>query len=91
MHGKGKLRYANGNTYDGGFYDGKKFGQGSFTWKTTGVIYTGKWHTDKMHGEGVLKRNDGTVKKLKYYHGEIVHSYKPNDNNMGESGFKFDI
>lgn len=33
MHGKGKLIYANGNLYNGGFFDGKKFGEGSFTWK----------------------------------------------------------
>lgn len=90
MHGKGKLIYANGNLYNGGFFDGKKFGEGSFTWKQTGVVYAGKWHSDKMHGEGVLKNNDGSVRKLKYLQGEIVKDYRPREDDMGESGFKFE-
>lgn len=90
MHGKGTLTYSNGNIYCGGFFDGKKFGEGSFTWKQTGVVYTGKWHQDKMHGEGKLKNNDGSVRNLKYYFGEIVDNYKPSDEEPEHSGFILD-
>lgn len=43
-----------------------------------------------MHGEGVLKNNDGSVRKLKYLQGEIVKDYRPREDDMGESGFKFE-
>jgi len=91
MHGDGKLYYSNGNLYEGSFLNGKKFGNGSFFWKSTGVIYKGKWNDDKIHGEGELKNHDGSVRKLRYYHGEIVKNYNPRRNEeMGDNGFKFD-
>lgn len=72
MHGKGKLTYNNGDIYEGGFFEGKKFGDGTYTWSSTKAVYRGKWNHDKMHGEGTLTSQDGQVKKLKYLNGKEV-------------------
>nr|AGC71722.1 hypothetical protein [uncultured bacterium A1Q1_fos_504] len=72
MHGKGKLIYSNGDIYEGGFFEGKKFGDGAYTWSSTKAVYRGKWNHDKMHGEGSLTDQHGSVKKIKYLNGKEV-------------------
>ena len=72
MYGEGKLIYADGNIYKGGFFEGKKFGEGHFTWKLTAVVYKGNWNSDKMHGDGLITNNDGSIRKVKYLNGELV-------------------
>lgn len=43
--------YDNGDKYIGEFKDGKKTGQGTFTW-ANGDKYIGEYLNDKMHGQG---------------------------------------
>ena len=35
-HGKGVMKYRNGEQYEGGFYHGYFYGEGKFTWNDGG-------------------------------------------------------
>ena len=44
--------------YVGEYKDGKKHGQGTYTW-FDGGIYVGKWKDGKEHGQGTYTFHDG--------------------------------
>ena len=46
--GKGMYRYANGDTYEGGFFNDKFEGKGKYCWASTGDVYEGHFHADRM-------------------------------------------
>ena len=48
-HGKGIIRYYNGDTFEGEFRDGKKNGKGAFTY-SSGETSSGKWQNDLFVG-----------------------------------------
>jgi len=48
----------NGTNYVGEWKDGKKHGQGTFTWSDEGK-YEGKWKDGKFHGQGTFTFSDG--------------------------------
>lgn len=62
MTGKGKLVYANGDTYVGGFEKGIFNGQGTFK-ASTGWTYTGEFKKGQADGKGVLKAKNNKVYK----------------------------
>lgn len=66
MHGKGKLTYANGTTYEGSFSHGKYHGKGTMSWPD-GASYTGDWAFGHEQGYGVQVSTTGFV-----YEGEWV-------------------
>ena len=45
--------------YVGEYKDGKKHGQGTYTW-FDGGIYVGKWKDGKEHGQGTYTSHVGT-------------------------------
>ena len=47
--GKGKKTYADGESYDGDWIEGKKEGLGTYRW-ADGSIYVGELKNDKKHG-----------------------------------------
>ena len=47
MHGEFTVHYKNGDTYVGELKDGKKHGNGIYTW-VDGKRYEGKWVNDKF-------------------------------------------
>ena len=55
-----------GDTYVGELKDGKKHGQGTFTWADGGTKYVGAWQDNEMNGEGTYNTADaeyvGTMK-----------------------------
>jgi hypothetical protein len=63
------VRYANGDTFDGAYRDGKKCGHGvqdyfkladtSQGGEESGT-YTGMWKCDQRSGQGVLRWSDGS-------------------------------
>ncbi len=57
--GFGKFKYANGDIYEGEFYDDKREGFGIYTWKS-GEKYIGENIADVFSGFGVLEFTDGT-------------------------------
>ncbi|CAK4353010.1 unnamed protein product [Aphanomyces euteiches] len=57
IYRKGKLRYANGDAYDGEWVDGKREGHGIFTYRN-GSRYTGAFQANLFHGFGILVEAD---------------------------------
>lgn len=49
---------ANGNTYEGGWYFGKKHGQGTYTY-AEGDKYVGEWKNGDRHGQGTYTFANG--------------------------------
>ncbi|ASL33945.1 hypothetical protein DIX60_00205 [Streptococcus iniae] len=62
MTGKGKLVYANGDTYVGDFKKGIFDGNGTFK-ASTGWTYTGDFKKGQADGKGVLKAKNNKVYK----------------------------
>ena len=54
----GSLRYANGDSYEGQFYNGLKHGKGKLV-QNNGVAYNGEWKNEKMDGFGLLELPGG--------------------------------
>ena len=52
----------NGNKYVGEFLNGKKHGQGTFTF-ISGSIYVGEFRNGMKNGQGILTYPDGRVKE----------------------------
>ncbi|MCL2164891.1 MAG: hypothetical protein FWH55_10995 [Oscillospiraceae bacterium] len=75
-HGKGKMKYTNGNVYDGEWVHGVQQGNGLMRYRN-GDIYDGKWQNGQRDGIGVYTWKDG-----KQYTG----AYK-NDMREGEGVF----
>ena len=48
---QGTYVYTNGDTYEGGYYNGLKHGYGSAAW-SNGSRYEGHWDSGREHGEG---------------------------------------
>jgi hypothetical protein len=48
MHGKGKLKYKNGDLYDGEFKKGQKDGMGIYKFKPGLRVYTGEFKKDAI-------------------------------------------
>jgi len=46
MHGKGKITWTDGRSYEGDYVDDKKHGFGTFTW-SDGRKYIGMWEKGK--------------------------------------------
>eukprot|EP00934_Nitzschia_sp_Nitz4_P006905 Nitzschia sp. Nitz4//scaffold325_size20118//460//1276//NITZ4_008700-RA/size20118-snap-gene-0.32-mRNA-1//1//CDS//3329547893//6895//frame0 len=59
-HGRGKLKFSNGNVYDGEFVDGKMEGHGKMEW-ADGRWYLGEWVDGKKNGLGLEVSADGTL------------------------------
>ncbi len=52
-HGYGKMIYANGEKYDGEFFENKRSGYGVLKF-SNGETYTGSFQNDNMHGLGTF-------------------------------------
>lgn len=54
-HGRGSMRYPNGDLYEGEWVDNKPHGDGSYTYKKAGDIYSGNWVDGLKHGQGTYE------------------------------------
>eukprot|EP00592_Proboscia_alata_P023975 CAMPEP_0194446756 /NCGR_PEP_ID=MMETSP0176-20130528/128620_1 /TAXON_ID=216777 /ORGANISM="Proboscia alata, Strain PI-D3" /LENGTH=350 /DNA_ID=CAMNT_0039273515 /DNA_START=44 /DNA_END=1096 /DNA_ORIENTATION=+ len=57
-HGRGIMKWDNGDVYDGEWKGNKKHGKGILR-RGHGVEYDGEWKGNKKHGKGILRWNDG--------------------------------
>ena len=73
VNGQGTCTYADipGSKYVGEFMNGKKNGQGTFTW-ADGSKYVGGWMDGKMHGQGTFTKDDGAIVKGLFKNGKYV-------------------
>ena len=60
MTGRGVLRWANGNSYEGDYVNGERTGRGVFRW-ADGDSYEGDWVNDKKTGRGVFRWPNGNM------------------------------
>ena len=51
-----------GNKYVGEYKDGKKIGQGTFTWGKSGNKYVGEFENNKINGQGTFIWKTGEQK-----------------------------
>ena len=58
--GRGVMRYADGDVYDGEFKADEKEGRGVFRW-ASGDVYEGEFKAGKIEGRGVFRYADGGV------------------------------
>ena len=63
--GIGKMTYTVEGEYFGRFENGKRHGEGVFTYKKNKDIYSGQWKFGKKHGKGTYIF-DATKTKVKY-------------------------
>ena len=59
-HGRGKMTYANGNFYDGGWKDGTHDGNGRMSY-SNGSVYEGKYKHNARNGNGRMSFSNGNV------------------------------
>jgi hypothetical protein len=69
-HGKGKLLYNDGLTYNGGWNMSKREGQGEYI-SVQGWKYSGTWVADNMSGTGLYTFKDGST-----YNGNFADNLK---------------
>ncbi len=65
-HGKGIMKFTNGNVYHGEFLDDQFEGNGDYTW-ADGRKFKGQFKADKISGRGIARWPDGRV-----YDGEWI-------------------
>jgi len=96
-HGQGKMRYDNGNEYEGQWKYNKRDGKGT-TKYASGNVYTGTWKAGKRHGFGVFNiKKTGDIYRgnweqglksgpgvYEYEDGEIDVSFYQEDIRVGE-------
>ena len=76
FHGKGTLKYANGSTYTGEFFEGAKDGHGHYL-SSEGYEYVGDWVSGKQTGKAQVRYKNGDVYTgkvkdgLRHGHGEL--------------------
>jgi hypothetical protein len=63
LHGFGKIKYKNGDLYDGEFKKGLKDGSGIYKFKPGLRVYQGEFKNDLMQGIGKMEFDD---KKMIY-------------------------
>ncbi|MDC0202057.1 hypothetical protein OAJ56_02315, partial [Flavobacteriales bacterium] len=66
----GEGRYK-GDKYVGEWKEGKKDGEGTYTY-SNGDKYVGEWKGDEKHGEGTYTYDDGTIKKGLWENNEFI-------------------
>lgn len=100
LTGKGTIHFLAGGKnkndphdyYTGDFLDGKKHGEGTYTWADSST-YTGSFENDMRHGQGVYKDADGSSYEGAYENGmkqgEGVAKY--NDGSRYEGTFDKDM
>ncbi|WP_281613192.1 hypothetical protein [Flammeovirga sp. SubArs3] len=87
MDGRGSLKFANGNKYEGNFSKGQPFGAGVYNW-ANGDVFQGGFLDGKMHGRGILitrsgERHEGTW-MYNQVNGEGQHWYANGAQYIGE-------
>ena len=71
---RGQMIYANGCTYEGSFFNGKRHGRGVCVFPNGSSTYMGCWNRGSMHGKGIMVYKDGGMLWGDFRHGEL-HGY----------------
>ncbi|XP_071989726.1 radial spoke head 1 homolog isoform X1 [Engystomops pustulosus] len=86
-HGQGKVRLANGDTYDGTYENGRRHGQGTYRFKN-GARYIGEYYQNRKHGTGTFMYPDGSKYEGDWVddqrQGQGVYTYANGDTYSGD-------
>jgi len=79
-HGKGVMRWRQGDKYDGDWENGLRHGVGNYISKESGAKYDGQYENDLKHGQGKYTYGNGDVYKGEWKagkrHGTGIYTYK---------------
>ncbi|KAL4464624.1 hypothetical protein ABPG74_011185 [Tetrahymena malaccensis] len=70
LHGQGKIKFKNGNTYEGELDNGMLHGKGKFRW-ANGVIYEGQFEYNTIKGVGTYQWPDTST-----YTGQVLNGLR---------------
>jgi hypothetical protein len=68
MHGEGRVLFANGSTYEGGFRCDMLHGYGVLTDTVSGNVYAGEFQDDMRHGKAVFSYSGCKYEGKPYSH-----------------------
>lgn len=68
--------FANGDTYQGEFKEGKSHGRGQYTWSIDNSSYMGEFREGLKHGKGRWKSGLGAVGSINQYEGDYESDKK---------------
>lgn len=73
-HGYGRMKYPNGDLYEGEWVENKMHGEGTYTYKKANDIYSGAWQDGLKHGEGTYEFGaDSSLMVGQWEKGELKH------------------
>ena len=89
--GRGIVRSASGNVYEGEYKVGMREGRGIFRY-ASGAVYEGEFKADKMEGRGIFRSADGNVYEGEFKAGkpEGRGIYRSADGDVYKGEFKAD-
>lgn len=59
LHGKGKETFSDGSTFEGYYENGYMSGYGTYIYAGSGDSYSGAFHKDLKHGQGIYRWKNG--------------------------------
>jgi hypothetical protein len=68
--GKGKMIFASGDYYEGGFKDGAPHGEGEFHYVENGTVERATWEEGEKHGMARCATPGGTGEEIMFWEGE---------------------
>ena len=69
-HGKGRMTWASGNSYDGCWEEDKPHGEGTKKWASSNDKYEGEWVAGKQHGTGAYTWGTGATYRGEFRNGK---------------------
>jgi len=89
-HGKGTMKYKNGDFYDGNWMDDRENGKGMMKY-ANGNIYHGKWSSGSQYGRGIMRYANGDIYEgewfLSHENGKGITRYANGDIYTGQLTF----
>jgi hypothetical protein len=70
-HGVGIMKWPTGDSYVGGWLNGRHNGDGTYLW-ANGAQYIGEWTNGQMHGKGMFISADGNVSEGQFTSGKFA-------------------
>ena len=70
IEGRGSVRYASGDLFEGNFEDNQRKGTGKYSYED-GAVYQGQWERDKKSGKGTITYKDHNEFSAHFLSGEV--------------------
>ena len=89
QEGQGRLKYLNGDIYDGNWKKGKQEGKGTLK-ILNGTMYVGMWKLGELHGPGTIFKREGEKLEGEFMFGKLCGTVIHTDSmgNIYTGGYK---